>query len=123
MNNFVLIFYLTFGFFILTFVSRLTNTYSVMKSNPSFSSPSAFRFCLMAFLEQKGCLSAFKRNLGERFSLGRFCSVVYRRSRLDPVYFSSAISGAFFWNSTPEGFDFWLDVDGSWLNYLHSIRF
>lgn len=61
------------------------------------------------FLRRKGYLAQYRRSVRNRF--GNFTSYV---NRFHPLFY---LQYGFTWISTPEGFEFWSDLNEEWMKY------
>jgi len=70
------------------------------------------------FLKDQGTsLNDFTSNLANDFySPDTFLELIERETKQD--HLNCIISSAFSWKDTPEGFDFWGEVDNLWAKYL-----
>lgn len=89
-----------------------------MRRKKTFRTPLAFRYFFAAFLEQEGCFSKFEGNISSFRNFDIYCKALYSHGSDDPSFYIKAVSGAFLWNDTAEGFNYWRHVDANWQKFL-----
>ena len=75
------------------------------------------------FLKEEGVYVAFKRNFSidylRKWFIDDYRQIISGRNYYRVIKKLEYISKAFYWRDTPEGYEFWLDINKRWTSFMY----